>query len=326
MRASAAIFLAWAAFCLSAFNPAGPPGVRPPGERPFYLPYQYSSFADDTALYENAYKSNRRFGEGGTEGWSDGSERPEADARGEEKGAPTGSGHVVAGTISHHLYIRDLIAQYFDRLGHLVHPRTIILMGPNHRARGHSPVALSAERWRTPFGFVEPDRRAIGMIAESGLASIEEEPFVNEHSIGALVPFIRKSFPGARIVPVIFKKVANREDCVKLGRVIAGLTDSTLVLASLDFSHYKMSDEAEKEDSASLCVLRSCSPDRVDEAFVDSRPALATLMQVCTLLGAHDVGIVQHTNSGIISRNPRVSCTSYINALFRSPAGGMKLR
>ena len=55
---------------------------------------------------------------------------------------------------------------------------------------------------------------------------------MNEHSIGALVPFIRRTFPGTRIVPIIFKKVANRDDCVKLAGVIAGLANRPLVLAT----------------------------------------------------------------------------------------------
>ncbi len=299
MRPFAAIIIAGGAFWLSALNPEVPAGTGNAGlpeARPFYLPYQYSSFAEDTALYANAYKCA-------------------AEAEFENRGT-AGEGHVVAGTISHHLFIRNLIAGYFRDLARLVHPSRILLIGPNHHARGRSPVAISALRWRTPFGFVEPDTAAARRIAETGLARIEEEPFVNEHSIGALVPFIRRSFPGAKIVPVIFKKVADRGDCVELGKVLAGFRDSTLVIASLDFSHYKTSAEAEKEDAASLRVLRSFSADRVDKAYVDSRPALATLLSFSREAGARSFEVVQHTNSGILSHKPLVPCTSYINAFI----------
>ena len=313
------IFVAGSAFCFSAFTSIGPvtgqmgraadfltsPGtgrLNPADRRPFYLPYQYSSFADDTALYAGAYRSAERSLtiKGGGAG-------PEANRQ------DGGGGTIVAGTISHHLFIRNLIAEYFVELARHLHPKTIIIIGPNHHARGHSPIALSALRWRTPFGFVEPDSETIRAISVTGLASVEEEAFVNEHSIGAIVPFIRRTFPGARIVPIVFKKVADRADCVKLGRVIARLADSTLVLASLDFSHYKTSKEAEREDKASLAVLRSLSTERADNAFVDSKPALVTLLQFCNDLGATNVDVVVHTNSGILSHNPRVACTSYIN-------------
>jgi AmmeMemoRadiSam system protein B len=313
------LIVAGPAFCLSAYTALTPPqegsalspgfaipadvrGENSAAPHTFYLPNHYSSFADDTALYAGAYRRAESLvgvkGGGGSAGSGGKGDRRE---------------RIVAGTISHHLYIRDLIAQYFVTIARYVHPKRIILIGPNHRARGDSPIALSGLRWRTPFGFVEPDSDAIRKISGSGAARVEEEPFVNEHSIGALAPFIRRTFPGARIVPIIFKKVAGRENCVKLAGVISGLMDSTLVLASLDFSHYRTSGEAEKEDAASLHVIRSLSTDRVDEAFVDSRPALLTLFSLCRDIGATRVEVVLHTNSGILSHKPLVPCTSYIN-------------
>jgi MEMO1 family protein len=320
LRRGIYILIGGSTFCLSAFTAIAPSGGDPalrPGfgnpadirSRPFYLPCQYSSFADDTALYAGAYRSAEEL-IGGT--------RAARGAGVSSNGEDERSGRIAAGTISHHLFIRNLIAEYFIGLARYVHPKRIIVIGPNHHARGHSPVALSQLGWKTPFGFVEPDMDAIRKISSSGFASVEEEPFVNEHSIGALVPFIGRTFPGAHIVPIIFKKVAKRQDCIKLAGVIAGLMDSTLVLASLDFSHYKTSEEAEKEDVASLDVLRSLSMERVDEAFVDSRPALLTLISLCRNIGVLTVEVVQHTNSGILSHDPRVACTSYINTFIRN--------
>jgi AmmeMemoRadiSam system protein B len=300
------IFIAGSAFSFSAFTAIGPRGGTLAEAAPFYLRCQYSSFADDTALYAGAYRDAESSAGNGEKAGG-------AGVTGEERRSEM----VMAGTISHHLFIRNLIARYFTELARCVHPRTIIVIGPNHHARGHSPIAVSALRWRTPFGFVEPDSEAIRKISNTGLARVEEEGFVNEHSIGALVPFIRESFPGSRIVPVIFKKVADRKDCVKLAGVLSSLMDSTLVLASLDFSHYRKSREAEKEDATSLGVLLSLSTERVDEAFVDSRPALLTLMSLCRNTGADRIDVVQHTNSGILSHNPRAACTSYINTFIR---------
>jgi len=304
---------ALACFALAAApnSPGGAAGTRggiSPGA--FYLPYQFSSFADDTALYANAYAAAgsraRDTCEGGTKCCT----------------RAAGDGSVRAGTVSHHLFIRELIARYFSELARRVHPETIILLGPNHHARGHSPIALSALRWRTPFGFVEPDIPRILQITRTGLARIEEEPFVHEHSIGALVPFIRRTFPGAEIVPIIFKKDADRGTCVELARTIAQGMDGALVLASLDFSHYKTSREAELEDRASLAVIRSLGSDRVDDAYVDSRPALLTLMSICRIIGAGSVEVVEHTNSGILAHDPAVPCTSYINTFIEKAEAG----
>jgi AmmeMemoRadiSam system protein B len=320
------ILVAGSAFALSAFTSIAPSGGdvgRSPDfrdtagsgreiaavPRPFYLRYQYSSFTEDTALYAGAYRNAEGLRGGEREAGAVGGSAPAVESR---------SRRIIAGTISHHLFARDLIARYFIKLARSVHPKTIVIIGPNHHARGHSAIAISALRWRTPFGFVEPDSETIRRISNTGLACVEEEAFVNEHSIGALVPFIRRSFPGSRMVPIIFKKAANRQDCVGLAGALSNLMDSTLVLASLDWSHYKTSREADKEDVASLDVLCSLSKERVDETFVDSRPALLTLISLCRDIGVNTVEVVQHTNSGILSHNPHVPCTSYINTYIRN--------
>jgi AmmeMemoRadiSam system protein B len=317
---SAIIFFALAATSTPAGGAAAGRGIREAPEvspgggtapRPFYLPYQYSSFADDTAFYANAYSAA-------------GQTADDASLKGTNcctEFTEGGIGSIRAGTISHHLFIRDLIARYFTGLARRVHPGTIILIGPNHHARGHSPIAISAIRWRTPFGFVEPDTARIRKISGTGLACVEEEPFVNEHSIGALVPFIRRTFPGTLILPIIYKKTAERRDCAELGRVLAGMIDSAIVLASLDFSHYRTCSEAEKEDIASLGVLLSLATERIDEAFVDSRPAFLTLLSLSRTIGAARVEVVDHTNSGILSHNRRVGCTSYINTYIETRGG-----
>jgi len=296
MRGLLGAFTFAAAFVLaSGGSPA--PDERPRSAEPsFMLPCQFSSFSDDSALYLHAYRDAPTSGE-----------------------IPPG-GRICCGTVSHHLFIGSRIAAYFNLLARLEHPRLIVLLGPNHKARGHAPIALSGLPWKTPFGFVHVDTSCIGTLERSGIARIDEEAFLNEHSIGALVPFIAHSLPGACIVPVIFRKDADRSACRQLAQILCRAASDGVVLASLDFSHYKKSAEAEQEDRSSLRVMDSFDDGHVDRAFVDSRGALCTLLCLCRLEGARDFEIVDHTNSGIIAHRPQEPCTSYINALFRLPA------
>lgn len=290
-----------AAFLIaSAWGVTSPEHGRESGEGTravFCLPCQFASFSDDSMLYLDAYRS-ASLTPGGA--------------------PPVNAGEIRCGTVSHHLFARELIAGYFIMLAHSAHPRTIVLLAPNHKARGHEPIALSALPWKTPFGLVEPDTELIDTLERSTLARVDEEAFLNEHSIGALAPFIARSLPGARLVPVIFRRDADRSACRALSSVLSRKMKGALVLASLDFSHYKRSAEAQREDRASLGVLASLDADHVDRAFVDSRPALLTLLSLCPLIGATKLEIVHHTNSGIMARRPADPCTSYINAFFLS--------
>ena len=74
-------------------------------------------------------------------------------------------------------------------------------------------------------------------------------------------------------------------------------------------------------NSRLLGVLLSLATERIDEAFVDSRPAFLTLLSLSRTIGAARVEVVDHTNSGILSHNRRVGCTSYINTYIETRGG-----
>ncbi len=263
---------------------------------------QYSSFSDDSTVFVKAY--------------CDSSLVRQIDPR----GAAPRVGAIRGGIVSHHLLIGSVIARYFEELGEQVHPETVIILGPNHRARGKQAIAVSRLPWKTPFGFMEADAALVGRLLSEGLAAENDDAFFQEHSIGALVPFLKRTFPEARVVPLIFRKDADTSACFRLGQWLAVNTGgSILLLGSMDFSHYKTSATAGRDDARSLPVLSGLDVDRVGEVTVDSRPALRTLLTACRKLGARDASVVFHSNSGILLREPDKPCTSYINMIFRTP-------
>jgi AmmeMemoRadiSam system protein B len=215
--------------------------------------------------------------------------------------------------------IKDLISAYFARLASEIQPSTIVLVGPNHRSRGKHSMAISQLSWKSPFGIVHPDSLLAQDLVDARLVDQDENAFYDEHSIGALIPFIKRYFPCALIVPIIVKPDADTSKVLKLASWLAANTDTpkTLILASLDFSHYRTSAIAQREDKISLGIIRSFEVDRCNEAFVDSRKSLMLILQVALLTRSTDYEIIDHTNSGIIENKLERPCTSYINSVFR---------
>ncbi len=144
----------------------------------YYLSQQYSTFSDDDAYFlQSILAAQSRL-----------------NVPGRELGFA--GGRVRLGIVSHHLLIRDLIAEFFLRLSTESHPKTVVLLAPNHTTRGSSQIAISELPWKTPFGVLQTDSE-LGR-AFRGVARVEEDAFYNEHSIGAILPFLRYVFPGAR--------------------------------------------------------------------------------------------------------------------------------
>jgi AmmeMemoRadiSam system protein B len=270
-----------------------------PAIRSHYLDYQYSSFSDNREYYQRSFD------------------------RAAEKYDPIAVGQdrllrsVRWGVVTHHLLARDLTAAYFLRLSALVRPRTIVLFGPNHFSRGRTPVAVSLLPWQTPFGVIQPDLDLAGAMMREGLVEENEDAFYNEHSIGAVVPFVKHAFPDARIVPIVVRADADISAARKLARFVAEhASDEVVFLASLDFSHDQSSDVAMAQDSLTYSVLRRFDVSGYRTAFVDSRLVFLTVMESCKQLGATEIVMVHHTNSAILESQPLTKCTSYMNMMI----------
>ena len=302
MRRVRSIFLIAGGSLLASLFAISLPGMDEPSGLPFRVQrMQYSAFSDDASLFLSAYA------------------RTTVRERGADSLVASYAGTEVirAGIVSHHLFVKRLIAEYFEALSRAVHPRTVVILGPNHHARGPAPIAVTALPWKTPFGMVDADTAMVAGLVASKLVEENDDAFFHEHSVGAIVPFIRHVFPDARVVPIVFRRDADSAVCVNLGTWLAHKADATVfLLGSMDFSHYRSSAEAEEEDQRTIPVLTTCDPGRVREANVDSHPALLALLTACREEGAMKAHVLQHTNSGIITRQPLTPCTSYINTVF----------
>ena len=263
-----------------------------------YLAYQYSSFCEDTLFYREAISQ----AQGHTP-------RPSSAFR-----SP-----VRIGIVSHHLLIRELIAEYFSLLADESDPGTIVIIGPNHRSRGKDEIAASRLTWVTPFGPVLADRSRLAGLLSAEIVRWNEDAFYDEHSIGSLVPFVRAYFPKARIIPLIVRADADSALMIRLAEWLEEHLDATdLVIGSIDFSHGMPSRQASLEDVQSLKILKSVDEARWRKVHADSRKTILLLLHLAQVLGARDFEVVHHTNSGILLGAPRDPCTSYINAIFRT--------
>jgi len=276
---------------------ADPPATTPPAKH--YLPYQFSSLSDNPGFYEEAYRHARLKGK---------SDEPKGDLR----------NRIRCVTVSHHLFVADLIADCFLRISAEISPKSIVILGPNHRFRGQADIAVSALQWKTPFGLIQPDLRLVSDLNRSNLAETDEDAFFNEHSIGALAAFVKYSFPESKLVAIIVRPDVDTIRAAKLAGWLSKESEKgALIIASLDFSHYRTSAEAQREDLLTYKIISGFDAEKYADAFVDSRVILFTLLEVCRKSHVYDIELVHHTNSGLISESLQSSCTSYMDLFFR---------
>lgn len=225
---------------------------------------------------------------------------------------------VKAIIVPHHLFAHSLIENLFFQTKSKKIKR-VILISPNHFNRGRSLIITSKAVWQTNFGKVYPALDLIEKLTEDEYISIEEEPFKKEHGIYNLVPYIKIAFPRAKIIPIILKPRVNQVVALKLVQKLNQISnENTLIIASLDFSHFQMPQVAQEHDKESIRAIEHFDLESVWKLDVDSPPTLYAFLSYLKNNGYTKFTLVENTNSGWLSGNPNLKeTTSYITGYFQ---------
>ncbi len=215
------------------------------------------------------------------------------------------TGEPVAGAISglsaHHLLIGSDIATVFEDLAS-DDVKTVVLVSPNHFKRGRSTAQVSKGQWMTPYGTVVTDDEAVDkLLAMDSMLKQEEAAYETEHGIYGLTPFVKRSFPGAKIVSIILDDSLPTAEAWRLGQEIAQTLPDAVLLASVDMTHYHDVDYTAKNDvkvlqllaEAGLCGLLPCT----DELDIDSNASLRVLFGFNAEHGTQEWHLTHHGSS-----------------------------
>ena len=221
--------------------------------------------------------------------------------------------------VNHHLLAGSLIAATM-RQAATDKPITVVLISPNHFDAGTGAVITSQYQWQTPYGILPGDCTAVADLARAGVVSVEEDPFVKEHGITGIVPFIKKSFPNARVVPLIVRSGMSDADQQKLvDALYQEFGDRALVINSVDFSHYLPDTAAQFHDRTALSVLRAGGSDLATVSHIESNSDTGTaiFLRYMHKLGAGRFTLVGHSNSAELTDSPTLEeTTSYLDGVY----------
>jgi len=220
---------------------------------------------------------------------------------------------VVAGIIPHHLIVGDKIAAFFLGLEKEDYD-TVILLSPNHFNLTSKRIMISGVDWQTPYGRLETDEPLARSIASStGFLYLEDGGLAREHGVNYETPFIKRSFPDAKLVAVIIKKEAKKDDLDRLALAIGHASSGkrVLVLASIDFSHDLTADQADAEDKVSNEVIGGLSLERYEEIRADCPAAVYAAMKYASLSGAQEPRLLWNTNSSRLIDRPQEAGVSH---------------
>ncbi len=235
------------------------------------------------------------------------------------------SGHVAAAAFA------QIAGQKFD---------TVIAVGPSHHMPVDGVALTKASAWRTPLGDVPINTEMCAALqAASERIHVNALAHKYEHSVEVELPLLQEVLKDFELVPLVMTDFSE-ENCHALAQAIVKVAKgqlaarsaatrreggSVLLVASSDMSHYPAYDDANRSDKAMLAAIKTFDIAKVRQKDTELMgagteelectmcglgPVLA-VMEAAKALGADQVKIIKHANSGDMPEGDRDRCVGY---------------
>ncbi|MBN2259888.1 MAG: AmmeMemoRadiSam system protein B [Clostridiales bacterium] len=223
--------------------------------------------------------------------------------------------------IPHHLLASEMIHQMFLMVKNNDFDH-IMIIGPDHNSKNGLQISISENDWKTPFGVLKNDRAYGEWLKEYQYVQVDDLLMQEEHSNAALIPFVKYYFPYAEITTIALPSTLTKEEAILFGEFLAAHISiiDTLVIASLDFSHYLLYEEAETNDKKTLELIQNRNLEgiyRLDNGFVDSPQTLVSFLTCMNKIRSDEEIMIDHKNSFFFTPDEKQGTTSYFTFIYR---------
>ncbi len=218
------------------------------------------------------------------------------------------SGEIYGMMLSHHIPTTiPKLVEYYTKLKKYKIVKNFIIIGPDHTDSGENPITVSNASFYTTYGEIRPIDGFAQKLDNLKLANIEEEVFDPEHSVGSQILIISKIFPEAKVTPIILRSDASKEQARALGEFIAKyLDDETVLVASIDFSHYLSTSQATSIDQISGNIIRNLDQESLALVKADSPASVEVFIEAMKQKQAHNV-----TDFNVLNTNDFMQNSDY---------------
>ena len=181
--------------------------------------------------------------------------------------------------------------------------KTVIVLGTSHRYPLRGACVIDYDSYVSPLGKVKLSEKIKSFMKEKDVVSIPAADN-NEHSIEIEIPFLQRVLKDFTIIPVIVGSV----DPLNFSMILEKYTDEkTVVVASVDLSHFNQYDLAVKLDRFSINSILELNADNIKYSEIDSPHAVMALIHLAErkkwrtkLLDYRNSGDVVHDRSSVV--------------------------
>ncbi len=216
------------------------------------------------------------------------------------------AGYMFSGPVAAHNYFRLSLEKT---------PKTIIVLGPNHRGLGAEISLFPSGEWETPLGIVAVDQKTAHKIITLDNKKMMKDDFqahIFEHSLEVQLPFLQFIYPdgGYGIIPIC---ISNQQ--LTIMKYLAEIIYQTikdnykdfLLIASSDFTHYEDQESTKQKDAEAINQILNMDSNLFYETIQENGISIcgpgpiAVVIEVCKKLGIEKGQLLKYATSGDVS-------------------------
>jgi AmmeMemoRadiSam system protein B/AmmeMemoRadiSam system protein A len=162
---------------------------------------------------------------------------------------------------------------------------TVVILSPCHRHGFYGASIYIKGGYETPLGVVKIDEQLARELSDKTGFQYVPAAHREEHAIEVQIPFIQKTLPEAKIVPVIMG-IPSQKTIKKLASALASVTygKNVLILASTDMSHFLSKAQAKETDIRTISLIKSFQIDQLIKKLEQRENIMCGGAPVVTLL------------------------------------------
>ncbi|MDD5362113.1 MAG: AmmeMemoRadiSam system protein B [Ignavibacteria bacterium] len=181
--------------------------------------------------------------------------------------------------------------------------KTVIILGTSHRYPLRGACIIDYDFYSSPLGRVKLSDKVKSFLKEKEVVSIPAADN-NEHSIEIEIPFLQRALKDFTIIPVVVGEV----DAAGFSKILEKYYDeNTLIVVSVDLSHFNQYDLAVKLDTFSINSILELNAENIKFSEIDSPHAVMALIHLAErkkwktkLLDYRNSGDVVHDRSSVV--------------------------
>lgn len=178
-------------------------------------------------------------------------------------------------------------------------PKRIILLSPDHFGRNSNLFSTTDKSFAFDNKIAVNDAELAKRLSAVPGMQLSDEILRLEHGVTALLPYIKHALPEASVNAIVISNMLDAEDVAPLVETLRAAVEEpgTIVIASVDMSHYLPIEMAEFHDEYTIDRLHALDIEASDAMEIDAPGVMRTLLTLAKNAGLGQVTIHEHTNS-----------------------------